>query len=300
MGHRLLPPEFAVQRPGRALAAFKGDLTGGKARHRPVLGQLQRGQGGEDGLPVLAVFRPPDQDDFKPPVVQQHLIPGQAHQPPHRHGVAHHAIDEVPLRLPAAIGAHPHVVAGDVGQLAHPLQHIGEVPQQVFIHLGGGIGHVGEQPEGGHIGKGVPLRQAHVDVPQHPLPRHLRQLRQGAGQLQGAGKVVRGARRDVAQHRPPLPGQLQHPPDGLVQRAVPAAAHHPVKIRPLLPGRGGGVSPGLGGTHGDLVALTGKYLQRVGQVDFGALAAGGGVIDVQQLFHGRSLHTLSGPQGGRM
>ena len=32
---------------------------------------------------------------------------------------------------------------------------------------------------------------------------------------------------------------------------------------------------GLGGTHGDLVALTGKYLQRVGQVDFGALAAGG-------------------------
>ena len=47
------------------------------------------------------------------------------------------------------------MVAGDAGQPAHALQQVGKMAQQVLVGLGGGVGHVGEQPEGRHIGEEV-------------------------------------------------------------------------------------------------------------------------------------------------
>ena len=284
MGDLLLAAELAVHRPGHGPVAGKGDLPRFKAHHRAVLRHLQGGEGGEDGLPVLGGFGLADQNDLEPPVVQQHLVPGQVHQPPHRHGVAHHAIDEVVLHL-AAVGGHGHVIAGDAGQPPHPFQNIGEMAQQIFVRLGGGIGHVGKQPKGCYISKETALGLPHIHQAGDTIPRHLRQLGHRFGQLQGAGEIVGGARRDVAQHRPLFLGQRQQAPHSLVQRAVPAGAHHPVVVRPPLLDDGGGIPPLLGRVDGDLIALAGKHLQRVGQVGLGGPPPGGGVIDVQKLFH---------------
>ena len=173
------------------------------------------------------------------------------------------------------------MVAGDAGQPAHALQQVGKMAQQVLVGLGGGVGHVGEQPEGRHVGKGPSRRLPHVDGPGRARPRRLRQLGQGAGQLQGAGEVVGGARRDVAQHRTLVRGQGQQALNRLVQGAVPSAAHHPVEPAAVLQDGAGGVPPPLGGVDGDLIALPGKDLHHVGQAGLGRPAPCGGVIDVQ-------------------
>ena len=89
-------------------------------------------------------------------------------------------------------------------------------------------------------------------------------------------------------HRAAVFGQGQQALYRLVQGAVAAAAHHAVVAAPQLDDGAHGVAPPLGGVDGDLIALAGEYLHHVGEVGFGGLASGGGVIDVEKLFHDRS------------
>ena len=218
-------------------------LGAGEAHHTAVFGQFLGGEGGENGLPVLGGLGGADEQGLKLAIVQAHQVPGQVDHAADGHGVGHHAVDELPFHLQALVGGDLHLVAGEVHQPPRPLQHIGQVAQQVFGGLGGGVGHVGEQPEGGDVEKLPSAQVPHVDGPGHTAAGHPGQLLGGAGQVDIPGKVIGGARRDIAQNRSLLLGQGEQPAHRLVEGAVPAAAHHPVIV-------GGGVCHHLGGVSG--------------------------------------------------
>ena len=112
------------------------------------------------------------------------------------------------------------MIAGDIAQLARALQHVGKMAQEVFVQLGGGVRHVGEKAEGGHIGKQPPARLAHVDGPGCACARPLGQFGHGLGKLQRAGKVVGGAGGNVAQS------------GAAVLRQGQQAAHRLIQCRP--------------------------------------------------------------------
>ena len=155
--------------------------------------------------------------------------------------------------------------------------------QSVFDILGCGIAGPGKRAEGGNIGK-IPVAEPPYVVA-HRLTLHdgLGGLENVGGQLQAGSKVVGGTGGDIADGGV-RPGAEQAG-NGLVQRAVAAAADHQINIFALLPGDGGGVSPSQRHVGDDLIARLCKCQQNVSQMPVRPFHPGKWIHDKQHLFH---------------
>ena len=126
-------------------------------------------QSHHDALKLGGVLGLADQNDLKLSVVQLHPLGVGPLEASHRHGVAHHPEEEIPL-LGAPIVLHPQAVGLKGGQPGRPLQQIRQVAEDILKWLGRIVGHVGKGAEGGHIDKVRPVEAPHIHRPWHPPP----------------------------------------------------------------------------------------------------------------------------------
>ena len=217
----------------------------------------------DDAAQVQDVFRIAHQQDLKKPVGQVHRVAVQVYQPGDAGGVCGRAEEEVPLqRLP--VGLHRRVDGAQAVQPPQPLQHIGQMPQGLLGFLGRVITHVGEGPEGRHIGEKLPLPEGPQVQGHRAAPSGLlRRLQRVGGQAQAVGHVVAGAHGDVTQ-RPAL-RQAHQPGADLAEGAVPAHADQALIVPAVRGGQFRGVSGMAGEVHGGQPARPGQALQHPAQ-----------------------------------
>ena len=151
---------LAVQGPGEGPLALHGD-AGGVAEDDPRPLEVPQEQASYEVLELHAIGGGGDEQELEAPVVQHHLVLLELHEAPHGGGVGHRAEEELPVEGLLLRGDEGPVGA-EVGEVPHPLQHVGEVAQVVFHRLGRAVGHPGEGPEGGHVDKGAAVEGPHV------------------------------------------------------------------------------------------------------------------------------------------
>ena len=176
------------------------------------------------------------------------------------------------------------MVRRDGGQGRDPRHDIGQVAEGVFQLLWGIIGHLRKGSEGGHIDKGAVVEGTDVPLQRRGVPGgQLRGRLIALWDAEGGGAVVGGAGGDIAQQR--RLRKSQQPGGRLAQRAVSAAADHPVKLRGQLPGDPGSVPGALGGIDGDQPARFGKGVHDGGHISGDSPLAGGRIVYKKQPFH---------------
>ena len=159
---------------------------------------------------------------------------------------------------------HPEGVGLNGAQAGCALQHVGQVAKEIFEGLGGVVGHVGEGPEGGYIDEIAVVEAPDVHRAGDACGGGPGDGLHTTGEAEIFGKIVGGARRDIAHLRPA--GEGHQAGRHLVEGAVAAGTDDALKFPGPRQGGGGGVPRTLGGVDGYVPARLGQRLQDCGQL----------------------------------
>ena len=273
---------FPVQGPGQGRLGSDPEICGAQLRHHTAgVSCSALHQVSEDALELGGILGEADEDHFKQAVVQRDIVPS-ALEASHRDGVAHHAVDKIPL-FPARVGLHRQVVGVEVGQTSGPLQHIGQMAEEVFEGLGGVVGHVGKGAEGGHIDKILVVEAAHIHQSGTTGGGGLRPGVHPPGKAEVTGKVVGGTGGDIAYFGAVLQGHQAG--NDFVKGAVSAAADHPVHTAAQFSGGSGGVAGTLGGMGDDEPPGPGEGVLKAGKTGFDPAFSSVGIVDKEHTAH---------------
>ena len=249
-----------------------------------VIVELLEDQGADHVVEGGQVLRLRNQQQFKLPVIHDHILAAELQEASNGGGVGHGPEEEAPLKH-LAVGLDPGPVVAQGGEILHPLDDIGQMAQVVFDVLRHGIGGLGKGPEGGDVDEVPVIEAAHVQMPPGAGDNEPGRLHRVGGEPEAGGEVVGAAPGDVAQRR--RVSQGHQAVDRLVEGAVPAVAHHKIKAGALLAGQTLGVPGALGLLQAYQISGLGKNGNHIKKERAGAAPPRPGIDDQKQCFgHG--------------
>ena len=231
---------------------------------------------------IRGILRLPDQNDLHQPVRQADSVPHPQVEAADAPCVRHHAVEEVPLLLPAVV-PDLHVDRTDGGNAFQPFEHVGRPAETLLQSLRRGVGRLRERPERRDVHVGPAAEHAHVGGNRSGGNDLLRRLEGFARNPPAHGEIVRRPRRKIADLR--FPVQRNHRGNRLVERTVPARADHGVIVLPDAPHRFLRVVLVLGHMDRHLVPALFKAVDHVDQHGGHGGFRGHGIDDKQQFFH---------------
>jgi hypothetical protein len=157
------------------------------------------------------------------------------------------------------------------------------VAQGIFDTLGGGITGAGKGTKRGHITEIPAAEAANIKSGRNAIQYILSCLKNIAGESQTGGKVIGGAGRDIT-HRH-VCACLDQTGDGLIQRAVTAAAYHNIGSMAPIPGKTGGITLCSGNIRNDLIPRSIVQGNDLGKEAGSPLLSGNRVHNKKHGFH---------------